>query len=137
MTLHLEIITPEKIVYKDEVDEVLVPTLKGQIGILPNHIPLLTKLVTGELRIKKGKKEELLAVSGGFLEVANNKITILADYAIHSDEIDTQKAQEAKKRAEKLLEEKTSQEDFAQIQAELQKSILELKVVERKKRRIA
>lgn len=133
--LHLEVITPEKIIYKDDIDEVLVPTSKGQIGILPDHINLLTQVTSGEIHIKKGGKDQFLAVTGGFLEVSQNKITILADYAVRSEDIEVARAQEAKKRAEKLMEEKTSEKDFARIEADLQKSLLELKVAERRKHR--
>lgn len=132
-TIHLEIVTPQKVVYKDEVDEVLVPTPKGQIGILPHHIPLVTEVISGELVIKKGNKEDFLAVAGGFLEVSPSKVTILADYAIHSDDIQVIKVEEAKQRAERLMKEKMSDEDLAQAQAELQRSLLELRVSRRRR----
>lgn len=135
MNLYLEIITPEKIVFKDNIDEVIAPTLNGQIAILPNHTSLLTQIENGELIIKKGKDEQYLAVAGGFLEVNKNKITVLANYAIHSKDIQVTKALEAQKRAEKLMKEKVSEKDFAEIQTQLQRSILELKVAERRKRR--
>ena len=80
MNLLFEIITPEKVIYKDEVDEVVVPTENGEIAILPNHINLLTQVNPGELIIKKGAKQEYLAITGGFLEVQHNKISILAEY---------------------------------------------------------
>ncbi len=135
MALHLEIITPEKVILSDEVDEILVPTPKGQIGILPHHIALLTELSSGELIIKKGTHEQFLAVAGGYLQVANNKVTILADYAIHSDNIEIAKAEEAKQRAEHLMKEKISEEDFAEAQAQLQRSLLELHVAKRRRSR--
>lgn len=136
MNLILEIATPEKIVYQNEVDEVIVPTINGQITILPNHINLLTKIEPGELTIKKGKAIELLAITGGFLEVVKNKITILADYAVVSLEIEAAKALEAQKRAQELMKqakERASQKDFALAEAELRKAILELKVVNKRK----
>lgn len=135
MTIHLQIITPEKIVYKDDVDEILAPTVNGEIGILPNHVPLLTKIMPGELRVKKGSNEQYLAVTGGFLEVAKNNATILADYAIRSEHIDELKAEEAKKRAEKVMSEKVSERDFAIAQSDLRKSLLELHVANRRKKR--
>lgn len=135
MTLYLEIITPEKVVFKDNVDEVIAPTVKGQIAILPNHTSLLTQIENGELIIKKGKDEQYLAVAGGFLEVNKNKITVLADYAIHGKDIEVAKALEAQKRAEKLMKEKVSDKDFAEIQTQLQRSLLELKIAGRRKRR--
>lgn len=134
MTLHLEIITPERIVYQDEASEVIVPTISGQIAILPNHVPLLTKIAPGELIIKKADKELFLAVDGGFLELSNNRISILADYAIRSEEIEIQKAQEAQKRAQKRMEEKGTDEEFAEAQALFRRTILELKVAGRRHR---
>ncbi|MBI4079603.1 MAG: ATP synthase F1 subunit epsilon [Candidatus Levybacteria bacterium] len=133
MTLHLEIISPEKVVFSENVDEVIVPTTTGQITVLPQHVALFTQITPGELIIKRAGKEDYFAVTGGFLEVAKNKTTILADFAVHSHEIDAVKAEEAKKRAEKLLAEKISQEDVAVARSELVKSLLELKVAKRRK----
>lgn len=132
----LEIITPERIVYKDDVDEVIAPTVSGQITILPHHVNLFTKIEPGELTVKKGKSSQFLAITGGFLEVADNKISILADYAVRSEEIEAAKAIEAQKRAEQLMKqakEKESQRDFALAESELRKAILELKVVTKRK----
>lgn len=133
--LHFEIITPEKVVFSDEVDEVIAPTAQGQIAILPHHVNLLSRVTEGELIIKKGQKEQYIAVMGGFLEVGNNKVSLLADYAIHAAEINVAKAEEAKKRAEKLLEEKLSEKDFVIAQSELQKALMELKVAIKRKQR--
>lgn len=134
MILHLEIITPEKIVYQDDVDEVVVPTINGQITLLPNHIPLLTKIAPGELIIKKQEKDQFLAIEGGFLELSNNKISILADYAVRSEEIEIEKAKEAQERAQKRMEEKGTEQDFAEAQALFRRTILELKVAQRRRR---
>lgn len=133
--MKLDIITPEKIIFQGEVEEVLVPTDSGQVGILPNHVKYLSHVTSGEVIIKKNNKNQYIAVTGGFLEVENNTITILADYAIESEDIQATKAQEAKDRAEKLLKEKVSAQDFAEIEAQLRKSLLELKVSERRKTR--
>lgn len=135
MTLHIEVITPEKVVYEGEIDEVVVPTTTGQIGILPNHASLLSRVASGELIIKQHGREHLLAVHGGFLEVGENKVTILADYAVRSEDIETAKVLEAKKRAEKLMQEKSNDRDFAQAESELRRALLELKVAERRKSR--
>lgn len=132
--LQLEIITPAKVVYKQEADEVVVPTPNGQITILPHHIALVSQVTPGELIIKHEGKEHYLAVTGGFLEVSNNTVTILADYAIRSEHIDELKAQEAKDRAEKLLKEKTSEINLIEIQAQLRKSIAELHVASRRRK---
>lgn len=140
MKLFFEIITPEKIAYKDEIEEVIIPTTSGQIAILPNHTALFTQLESGEIVIKKNNKEQYLAITGGFLEVNKNNVTLLADYAVRMEEIEVSKALEAQKRAEKLMkegEEKVSKRDFAIAQADLRRSILELKVASRRRRNVS
>ena len=136
MNLTLEIITPEKVVYKDDVDEVVALTTNGEIAILPNHVDLLTQVSPGELIVKKGSNQQYLAITGGFLEISDNKISILADYAIKAQDIEVARAQEAKRRAEKLMEEKTSDNDLKIAQGEMIKAILELKVATKHKRRV-
>lgn len=134
MQLHLDIITPERIVYSDEVDAVMVPGVEGELGILPHHIPLFTQIQPGEIKIKKGREETFLAVSGGFLDVApQSKVTILANYAIRSEEAEMARAEEAKERAEKLMKEKKSEQEFIYAEAELRRAILELKVARRRR----
>lgn len=135
MTLTVEIVTPEKVVFQGEASEVIIPTTEGQITVLPHHVSLLSKIAEGEITIKKKSENSHLAVASGYLEVVNNKLTILADYAIRSEEIETAKALEAKKAAERLMQEKISGEDFAQAEAQLRRSLLELKVAEHRKRR--
>lgn len=133
MTLHFEIITPQKVIFQDEITEVTVPTVNGQITILPNHATLLAQLTSGELIIITNKQQQFLAVTGGFIEVDKNKVTILADYAVRSEDIEVAKAEEAKKRAEKAITEKVSEEDLALAQGELRRSLLELKVANRRR----
>ncbi|KKQ27935.1 MAG: ATP synthase epsilon chain [Candidatus Levybacteria bacterium GW2011_GWA2_37_36] len=135
MNLLLEIITPEKVIYKDEVDEVVVPTVNGEIAILPNHISLLTQVNPGEMIVKKGTNQQYLAITGGFLEVQSNKISILAEHAIKAQDIEVARAMEAKKRAEKVMSEKSTDNELRLAQAEMIKAILELKVATRHKRR--
>jgi len=135
MKLQLEIITPEKIAYKDDVDEIVVPTAQGEIGILPNHINLLTQINPGEMTVKKGHHLQHMAITGGFLEVNNNQVSIVAEYAVKAQDIQVAKAMEAKKRAEKIMEEKLTDNEQKVAQAEMIKAILELKVAERHKRR--
>lgn len=135
MNLLLEIITPEKVVYREEVNEVVVPTVQGEIAILPNHVNLLTQVSPGELIVKKGTAQQYVAITGGFLEVNSNKISILADYAIKAQDIEIARATEAKKRAEKLMQEKKTDNELRIAEAEMIKSILELKVATRHKRR--
>lgn len=134
MTLHLEIITPEKIAYQDDVDEVVVPSVGGQLTLLPNHVPILTKIAPGELMVKKQGKEQFLAITSGFLELSNNSISILADYAVRSEEINIQKAKEAQERAKKRMEEKGTDRDFAEAEALFKRTLLELKVAQRRHR---
>lgn len=134
MKLQVEIITPEKIAYQKEADEIIVPTVNGQIAILPNHVSLVTQVGEGELVIKESNKDFLFGITGGFLEVSNNKVSILADYAIESDSINETKAKEAKERAEKLMKEKLSEKDMIQAEMDLRRSILELKVAGRKRK---
>jgi F-type H+-transporting ATPase subunit epsilon len=131
MNLLLEIITPTKVVLKEEVDEVTAPAFDGEISILPNHVNLLTRLKHGELIIKKAGKSSAFAVMGGFLEVMDNKVSILADYAIKADDIEIAKAEQARERAKKLVEERKGKEDFAIAEGELRRSILELKVAKK------
>ena len=112
MTFHLEIITPEKVVYKNDIDEVVVPTENGQIAILPNHVGLLTQIIPGEIIVKKGGSQQALAVTGGFLEIKSNSVSILADYAVRAEDIEVLQAQEAQKRARKLIEKKKNKNNF-------------------------
>ena len=135
MTLHVAVITPQQPVYADDVDEIVVPTQSGQLTILPEHIALLTPITPGEMIIKKDGKEELMAITGGFLEVGENTVTILADYAVRGSNIQVAKAQEAKKRAEKAMAEKATDRDFAEAEAQLRRSLLELKVADKLKKR--
>jgi F-type H+-transporting ATPase subunit epsilon len=135
--MNLEIVTPEKIIYSGEVDEIILTTASGEIGVLPHHVNLFTKVLPGELTIKTGGKSQFLAITGGFLEINNNKITLLADYAVHADEIKVEKALEAQKRAEEILRRKESgltEKDFATAQGDLRRAILELNVAKRRHR---
>jgi len=133
MNLLLEIITPEKVVLKDEVDEVIVPTITGEIAILPNHAQLLTKINPGELVIKKNGKSQSFAILGGFLEVVNNHISVLADYAIRAEDIEIAKVQEAQERAKQKMKQKETEQNFRVAEAELRKSLLQLKIARKHK----
>src|SRR5580692_6537523 len=103
MPLTLEIVTPEARVYADTVDSVVIPTTSGEIGILPGHIPLLTQVDHGELRVTKGSSTQFLAVGGGFAQVAGDKVSILAESAITEEKIDEHAVENAMKRAEDAL----------------------------------
>ena len=129
--IKFKIATPERVVYEDEIDQITLPTKMGEITILPNHIPLVSSLMPGEVLIKKGKEEIPLAVSGGFLEYNNNQLVILADTAERAEEIDEQRAEEGRKRAKELLEKKQAKEevDFTTLAAKMEKELARLKVV--------
>ncbi|MEK7558981.1 MAG: ATP synthase F1 subunit epsilon [Patescibacteria group bacterium] len=134
MTIKLQIITPEKIVYQNDVDQITAPTKDGEITIMPEHVGLLTQVVPGEITVKKGENTQALAVTGGFMEVAKNSVSILADYAIRAEDIEVLKAQEAQKKAQKLMEEKVSEKDFAMGQSEMIRAITQLRVATKYKR---
>jgi F-type H+-transporting ATPase subunit epsilon len=108
MPLILEIVTPEARVYSETVDTVVIPTVEGEVGILPGHIPLVTQLGAGELRATKGGVTELLVVGGGFAQVSGEKVSILADSAIEEEKIDENAVAAAMKRAEEALRAKDS-----------------------------
>lgn len=103
MSLTLEIVTPEAKVYSDTIDSVVIPTVEGEIGILPGHIPLLTQVADGELRVQKGAETKFLAVSGGFAEIEGDTVRVLAENAISEDKIDAGAVEAAMKRAEQEL----------------------------------
>lgn len=130
--LQLEVITQESKIFSDSVDIVLAPTYNGQIGILPGHIGLLTKLEAGELFIINGPSLTVLAVSGGLLDVHDNKVSVMADSAVRADEIDIAKVEAAKAKAEEALKERLSETEFALAEADLRKAVLELKVARRR-----
>jgi F-type H+-transporting ATPase subunit epsilon len=135
MPIHLEIITAERVVLSDEVDQINAPTKDGRIGILPRHMPLLTILDAGELTIIKNGESTPFAVSGGFMEVLPTRVTILADSADRADEIDEARAEEARRRAEELIAEHASDRDMKIAEAELRKALVQLKVASLQKLR--
>src|SRR4030043_1572540 len=102
-TFKLEIVTPEKMIFSGEVSSVLAWGVEGQLGILPHHAPLMTMLQPGDLVIKKEKEEEVLAISGGFLEVRPDKVIVLAGACERADEVDIARAEEAKRRAQETM----------------------------------
>ena len=133
MKLALDIIAPIKVVLSEEVDEVTLPTIDGEITVLPNHVNLLTKIASGEMIIRKGTKTDLFAITGGFLEITNNHVNVLSDYAVHAEDIEIAKVEEAKTRAEKAMKEKQTVKDYEELQDEIRKSVLQLKVARRHK----
>lgn len=128
MPMHLEIITAERVVLSEEVDQINAPTKDGRVGILPRHMPLLTILDAGELTIIKNGESTPFAVTGGFMEVLPNRVTILADSADRADEIDEARAEAARARAELLLQEQQTEREMKIAEAELRKALVQLKV---------
>ena len=135
MPLQLEIVTPERLAYSDTVDSVQLPGSEGELGVLPHHAPLISTLGVGELRIRKGGQEESFAIVGGFLQVRPDKVVVLAETADMSSEIDVEKAQEARREAEKALESGYHEgADLAAARAALQQALLRIRVAERRHR---
>jgi F-type H+-transporting ATPase subunit epsilon len=136
MPLRVDIVTAERLVYSEEgVDEIIVPGVEGELGVLTLHAPLLTMIQPGVLRIVKGGDEVEMAITGGFIEVRDNRVTILADAAERAEEIDEVRAQEARGRARRLLEERGAREELAQAEASLAQALARIKAVERRRRR--
>jgi F-type H+-transporting ATPase subunit epsilon len=136
MGIHLEVITPERKVYEDDVDMVIAPGSEGYLGILPHHAPLLTALGPGEFRVKKGGIEEVLVVFGGFMDVRADRVVVLTDAAEPVEEIDAQRAQQARQRAQEVLQAgPMSAADEARARASLQRALVRIRVSERRRRR--
>jgi F-type H+-transporting ATPase subunit epsilon len=134
--LQCEIVTAERRVYAGEVAEVVAPAAEGQVAILPRHAPLLAALQPGEVRlIRPGQEDLILAVGGGFMEVRDDNVVILADSAERADEIDIERALRARQRAEQLLQQRTTDVELAKAEAALRRSLARLRVAERARRR--
>jgi F-type H+-transporting ATPase subunit epsilon len=136
MPLHLEVITPERKVYEDDVDMVVAPASEGYVGILPHHVPLFTTLGPGEFKVKKCGVEEVLAVFGGFMDVRGDRVVVLTDAAEPAEEIDANRAQQARERAQQVLAAgPASAADEQRARAELQRALVRLRVSEGRRRR--
>ena len=135
MPLHLEIVTPERQVYSDTVDSVQVPGSEGELGVLPHHAPLVSTLGVGELRFRKDGTEESFAIVGGFLQVRPDRVVVLAETADLASDIDLEKAQEARREAERALESGFHEgADLSAARAQLQQALLRIRVAERRYR---
>ena len=134
-TTKLDIVSAERMVYSEDVDVIIAPGVEGQLGILPNHAPLMTMLEPGELRIRKGGDELSLAISGGFLEVRPDRVIVLADAAERVEEIDIARAEEAKRRAQEQLSRRAPEVDTARAEAALRRSLARIKVAEKRRRK--
>ncbi|MBU1000664.1 ATP synthase F1 subunit epsilon [Patescibacteria group bacterium] len=131
--LHLKIVTPENLIFDEEVSQVNVSTGQGTIGILPNHINLMARLAPGELVIKKSGKQNSMVIGDGFLQVANNVLIVMTDLATYATDINERAVEEAKKRAEAALKQTLSDEEYVETLANLEKSLAQLKVKRRHK----
>jgi len=132
--IKFEIVTPEKVVLKEEILQITIPTKTGEITVLPNHIPLVSSLVPGVVHVKKRNGEdEIMSVSGGFLEVLKDKVVILADTAERAEELDMNRAEEAHRRASELKEKARQGEEinFAEVNAAIERELARTKAVKR------
>ena len=135
MPLLLEIVTPERLAYSDTVDAVNLPGIEGELGVLPHHAPLVSMLGVGELRIRKGGAEESFAIVGGFLQVRPDKVVVMAETADMASDIDLEKAQQARRDAERALESGFHEgADLSAARAALQQALLRIRVAERRHR---
>ena len=135
MPILLEIVTPERLAYSDTVDSVVLPGSEGEMGVLPHHAPLLATLGVGELRIRKGGTEEAFAIVGGFVQVRPDKVVVMAETADMASEIDLEKAQEARRKAEQSLEGGFVEgAELAAARASLQSALIRIRVAVRRHR---
>jgi len=131
MPLHLEIVTPERRAFEGDVDEVIVPGSEGALGILPHHAPLISLLGQGVLRLKHGGREEAFAIFGGFLQVRPDRVVVLAETADMESEIDVERAERARREAEKLIDTGADPADLASARAALQRALIRIRVAEK------
>jgi len=137
MKFRVEIVTPERLVYVDDVDVVTIPTVQGEISILAHHMPLVSIIAPGEIRIKKNGEVTYMAVAGGFVQITGQKVTILADAAERAEEINIARAERAREHARKLLEEKRLDKfSHAETMAALERALTRIKVARRRGTRI-
>jgi F-type H+-transporting ATPase subunit epsilon len=132
-TLRLEIVTPEKTAYSEDVEMVTLPGSEGELGVYPNHVPLLTTLNPGELRVLKGGKETFLAIGEGFVEITGSTVSVLTDMALEPAVIDESAAEAAVARAQAAMKEDLGKEECAAVTASLQKALAQLHVKRRRR----
>ena len=130
-TLKLEIVTPESKTYSEDVEMVTLPGVEGEMGIYPQHVPLMTQIVPGEIVARKGGRDYFLAVGEGFVEITADRVAIMTDMAISAENIDEAKAEEARQRAEARLHDKLSDEEVASINASITRAVAQLHVKRR------
>jgi F-type H+-transporting ATPase subunit epsilon len=127
-TLKLEIVTPEARTYSEQVDMVTLPAAEGEMGIYPNHVPLMAQVVPGEIVVRKDGRDYFLAIGEGFVEITGDRVAIMTDMAMRAENIDEAQAEEARRRAEARLAEKLDDDEAARVSAALAASLAQLKV---------
>jgi F-type H+-transporting ATPase subunit epsilon len=132
-TLKLEIVTPEAVTFSEDVEMVTLPGVEGEMGIFPQHVPVMTQIAPGEISVRKGGQELLLAVGEGFVEITGDRVSILTDMAMRAENIDEAAAEAARKRAEARLAEKVGAEEEAMVRASLANAIAQLNVKRRQR----
>ena len=135
MTIKLDIVTAERVVFSDDVDMVVAPGQDGEMGILPHHAPLMTTLNAGQLIVRKDSEESVMAIGGGFMEVLPDRIIVLADTAERAEEIDIARAEEAKRRAQETISRTASQTELAAAEAALRTAIARIGAADKRRRR--
>ena len=133
-TLKFEIVTPEETVYSEDVEMVTLPGVVGQMGIYPQHVPLMTQMVPGEIIVRKDGHDVFIATGEGLIEITARRVAVLTDLAVAADRIDEAKAEEARRRAEARLREKLSDEEVATVNASLARSLAQLHVKRRQRK---
>ena len=133
-TLKLEIVTPDAKIFSDDVDMVTLTGIEGEMGIMPQHVPLMTQLCAGEIVAQKGQDTIFLAVGDGFVQVTGDHVAILTDMAIRAENIDEARAEEARLRAESRLKEKITDEEAARIQGALVHATVQLRIKRRRRK---
>ena len=133
-TLKLEIVTPNAVVYSEDVEMVTLQGVEGQMGIYPQHVRLMTQLAPGEMIVHKGGRDDFLAVGEGLVEITNDRVAIVTDMAVAAENIDEARAEEARQRATARLQEKLSSQDLASVNATLTRSLAQLSVKRRHRR---
>ena len=131
-TLKLEIVTPERKIYSEDVDMVTLPGSEGEFGVYPKHVPLLTTLKPGELRVMQNGRETAMAIGEGFVEIKTDSVSVLTDMALEAEKIDISAAEAAVERAQAAMKEDQTPEQVAAIQASLQKALAQLHVKRRR-----
>jgi F-type H+-transporting ATPase subunit epsilon len=132
-TLKLEVVTPDAVVFSDDVQMVTMPAVDGQIGVFPHHVPLLTQVVPGEMIVRKDGRESFLAIGEGLVLVTGDRVAIVTDMAVPAERIDEAKAEEARQRAAARLRDKISDEEVATVNASLARSLAQLQVKRRRR----